>query len=117
MRRRRFWEEEADDPLSGVANLFDAAMVFAVALLLSLVMYLGISDYLFKEEFTMVKNPGKPNMEIIIKKGRKIERYKVTRKTLRGEGRRIGTAYQLANGNIVYVPEVDLEEEGAGEAP
>ena len=38
MRRRIILDEEQEDPLGGVANLFDAAMVFAVALLVALVL-------------------------------------------------------------------------------
>jgi hypothetical protein len=37
-------EESEDDPMSGVANLFDAAMVFAIALLLALVISYNILE-------------------------------------------------------------------------
>ena len=53
------------DPMSTVANLFDAAMVFAVALMVALVARFNMSEIFTKEDFTMVKNPGKADMEII----------------------------------------------------
>ena len=48
-----------------VANLFDVAMVFAVALMVALVSRFNMTEMFSKEDFTMVKNPGKENMEII----------------------------------------------------
>ena len=50
-----------------VANLFDVAMVFAVALMVALVSRFNMTEMFSKEDFTMVKNPGKENMEIITK--------------------------------------------------
>lgn len=49
MRRHRLGllgDSEDDDPMSGVANLFDTAMVFAVALLLALVMSYNVPELL-----------------------------------------------------------------------
>ncbi|MEK7812802.1 MAG: DUF2149 domain-containing protein, partial [Candidatus Desantisbacteria bacterium] len=44
-------------------------------------------------------------IEIVTKKGREIKVQKVTDKQLSGEGTRLGTAYQLKDGKVVYVPE------------
>jgi hypothetical protein len=59
------------------------------------------------ENFTMVKNPGQADMEIITKRGPEIVRYQAgeTAGDTRGRGRRVGVAYQLESGEIVYVPE------------
>ena len=90
-RSRRFLDGPDDDPLSGVANLFDVAMVFAVALLMALVSYYKLPELLsIKEEVTILKNPGKPNMEIIKRKGTKLEHYKITPRSLGGDGERLG---------------------------
>ena len=73
-KRRRvsiFKREEDTDPLSVVVNLFDVAMVFAVALMVAMVMNMNMTEVFSKEDFTVVKNPGKDNMEIITKKGTK----------------------------------------------
>ena len=56
----------------------------------------------------MVKNPGKDNMEIITKKGDKIERYTPSQDQTNKDGARgkkVGVAYQLENGEVIYVPE------------
>ncbi len=71
MRRNLLKKEEDNDPISVVSNLFDVAMVFAVALMVALVTRYNMTEMLSKEDFTMVKNPGKENMEIITKEGKK----------------------------------------------
>ena len=61
-----------------------------------------------QEDFTIVKNPGKENMEIIMKEGKEINTYKASGEKTDGDGnqgRRIGTAYQLEDGRIIYVPD------------
>ena len=111
MRRKRrstLLQDEDNDPLSVVVNLFDVAMVFAVSLMVAMVMHMNMSEIFGKEDFTIVKNPGQDNMEIIQKKGREIETYKASGETTDGmgqKGKRLGTAYQLENGQIIYVPE------------
>ncbi|UZJ42366.1 DUF2149 domain-containing protein [Prosthecochloris sp. SCSIO W1101] len=108
MRKRRLLNIRDDyDPLSALTNLFDVAMVFAVALMVALVARYNMSELFSKEDFTMVKNPGKQNMEIITKKGERIETYKASdeESSPGRKGKRIGTAYQLENGEIIYIPD------------
>lgn len=106
-RKNRFDDNEDLDPVSSVANLFDVAMVFAVALMVALVARYNMTEVFSKEDFTMVKNPGKENMEIITKKGKKIEKYKASneKSSSNNKGKRIGAAYQLENGEVIYVPD------------
>ncbi len=106
-RSKKLLFAEDFDPISTVANLFDVAMVFAVALMVALVTRFQMTEMFSKEDFTMVKNPGKENMEIITKKGEKIESYKASNDTKKSgnKGKRVGTAYQLENGEIIYVPD------------
>ena len=107
-RKNKFLHHQPDDdPVSSVANLFDVAMVFAVALMVALVAHFNMTEMFTQEDFTMVKNPGKDNMEIITKKGDEISRYKSGNSTKRegNKGKRIGIAYELENGEIIYVPE------------
>ena len=66
---------EDTDPLTVVVNLFDVSMVFAVSLMVAMVMNMNMTEVFTQEDFSVVKNPGKENMEIITKKGGKIERY------------------------------------------
>ncbi|MFV0541388.1 MAG: DUF2149 domain-containing protein [Aestuariibaculum sp.] len=107
MRKRRLLNNTSDDdPMSGMANLFDLAMVFAVALMVALVTRFSVAEMISDEDFTLVKNPGKPDMEIIKKKGKTIEKYKGSEgKSSKGKGKKVGTAYQLENGEIIYIPE------------
>ena len=101
-------EAEDDDPMSVVSNLFDVAMVFALALMVALVSRYNMTEMFSQEDFTMVKNPGKDNMEIITKEGQKINRYTPSddQSNVDGtKGKRVGVAYELDNGEIIYVPE------------
>ena len=108
-RRRRiskFSGGEDSDPLSVIVNLFDVAMVFAVALMVAMVMHMNMTEVFTQEDYTIVKNPGKDNMEIITKEGNKISKYTPSEDQSSGsKGRRVGVAYELENGEIVYVPE------------
>ena len=108
MRKRRLLQKnEEQDPLSVLTNLFDVAMVFAVALMVALVTRYQMNEFFSKDDFTMVKNPGTEQMEIITKKGEKIEKYKPSNDTNKSgtRGKRVGIAYQLDDGQIIYVPE------------
>ncbi len=109
-RRRRSIlanSDEDNNPLSVVANLFDVAMVFAVALMIAMVMNLNMSEYFSDEDFTIVKNPGQENMEIITKEGKKINKYTPSEDQSQDQkkGKRVGVAYELETGEIIYVPE------------
>ena len=109
MRRRRslLHRSEDSDPMSVVSNLFDVAMVFAVALMVALVSRYNMTEMFSQEDFTMVKNPGKENMEIITKEGEKINRYTPSEDQNQSgkRGKKVGIAYELENGEIIYVPE------------
>lgn len=95
-----------EDPLAGVANLFDVSVVFIVGLMITLFSVYRLGDLVdAKTEVTMVKTNAAGEREIITKKGTKITAYKVSGKTAAGDGERLGTAYRLANGQIIYVPE------------
>lgn len=94
------------DPLGFLINLFDVALVFALALMIALVSNLRIADMLTARDFTVVKNPGRPDMEIISREGGKVSRYLAGSGEAQGRtGQRVGTAYRLDSGEIVYVPE------------
>ncbi|MDE6668653.1 MAG: DUF2149 domain-containing protein [Muribaculaceae bacterium] len=101
-------DDERDNPLGMLTNLFDVAMVFAVALMVALVTHFNMSEIFSKEDFTIVKNPGADNMEIITKEGSEIKKYTPSdaeNPASGNKGRRVGTAYQLENGEIIYIPE------------
>ena len=108
MKRNRLLHNQTDsDPMGTVANLFDVAMVFAVALMVALVTRFNMTEMFSKEDFTMVKNPGKENMEIITKEGQEIKRYTPSeeQETSGKRGKKVGVAYQLESGEIIYFQE------------
>lgn len=103
------------DPLGFLINLFDVALVFALALMIALVSNLRIADLITAQDFTVVKNPGSANMEIITREGGKVSRYVAgDDKAGSRQGQRVGTAYRLESGEIIYVPE-DTGSSGASE--
>jgi len=104
-RYASFTGSEESDPMANLVNLFDAAMVFAVALMVAFAIQSRMTEFLTAEDATFVKNAGKDNMEIIVKKNNKITRYKSEKSSGSGRGRRVGIAYQLESGEVIYVPE------------
>jgi len=95
-----------EDPMNGVANLFDVGLVFIVGLILMIFSTYRIQD-LFSQEskLTIMKQSKDGELEIIRKDGRKISAVKVTKQTAKGQGTRLGVAYKLEDGSMVYVPE------------
>ncbi|QDV23205.1 DUF2149 domain-containing protein [Aureliella helgolandensis] len=110
LKRASSFEEDAEvEPLSGLANLFDAAMVFAVALMVALVSYLQVPALLKESDYTIITNPGTPDMEIVVKEGEEIKHYEASEATGAGQGELLGQAYRLPDGRVVYVPAEDEE--------
>ncbi|MDY7037920.1 MAG: DUF2149 domain-containing protein, partial [Thermodesulfobacteriota bacterium] len=58
-----------------------------------------------KSELTITKTSKEGQMEIITKKGKTIKAIKVTREKVKGRGERLGIAYRLEDGSMIYVPE------------
>lgn len=108
-RASRTAEEVDSDPLAGLANLFDAAMVFAVALMVALVSYLQVPALLRESDYTIITNPGSPDMEIVVKEGEEIKHYEASESTGAGQGELLGQAYRLPDGRVVYVPAEEVE--------
>ena len=97
-----------NDPMSGVANLFDLGLVFIVGLLMALFGAMHLEELLQEDsELTITKQSADGRMVVIIKKGKKIEAMKVTENKAKGKGHRLGTAYRLPDGSMVYVPETE----------
>jgi hypothetical protein len=102
------WAGEDEDPLAGIANLFDVSVAFIVALLIALFGLFSAGRLLDPaSDVTVVQRSATGEMQIIRKQGKEITVQKVTDRSLSGAGTRLGTAYRLANGQVVYVPEGD----------
>ena len=101
VRRRRGLDSLAsvhrEDPLSGVANLFDASIVFAVGLMVALVQAFSLAQFLDpNSQFTIMKKDARTGqVEVIEKDHRDIKVKKMTREQKGGPGLRLGVAYQL----------------------
>ena len=102
-RLRLLDDTETDDPILSVVNLIDVFLVIIAALLLA-VANSAVNPF-GSESVTVIKNPGQPNMEVIVKDGRKIDRYRASGEIGEGEGAKAGVAYQMKDGSMVYVPE------------
>lgn len=100
----RLSDDTEDDPLAALANLFDVAMVFAVALMVSLISYLQVPALLKDKDYTIITDPGTPEMEIIVKEGQEIKQYEASQSKGAGKGQLLGQAYQLPDGRVIYVP-------------
>ena len=103
-------EPETEDPILSVVNLIDIFLVVIAALLLTIAKNPLMNPF-SKQDVTVITDPGKPNMEITIKKGEKVEHYKASGAIGSGDGEKAGVAYRMKDGSIVYVPEGG---EGAG---
>lgn len=97
-RKRRAWEDASDDdPGSGLLNLFDVWIAFAVALLLAIVSY--------QSQPSQHGEQSAPGMKEPVTQGTPLERYHASEETAGGDGERLGTAYRLKSGEVIYVPE------------
>lgn len=97
-------EAENDDPLLSVVNIIDIFLVIIAALLITVAQNPMLSQ-LSRQDVTVITDAGKPTMEMMVKKGEKIERYKSSGAIGQGEGAKAGVAYRMKDGSIVYVPE------------
>jgi len=106
-KKRVSWlYDTADDPMEGVANLFDIGLVFIVGLIICLFSMSHLKD-LFDEtsNVTIVKESSSGLMEIITKKNNEIKVRKITKEKVSGQGERLGVAFRLTDGSVVYVPD------------
>ncbi len=100
--RLRILDEEDDDPVLSTINLLD---VFLVVIGLLLIAFIDnpLNPYA-NDKLTIIRNEGRPDMEIITRDGEKITRFKASGASGEGQGERVGTAYRMKDGSMVYVP-------------
>jgi len=102
-RKKRKWDEDSDDdPAAGLLNLFDVWIAFAAALLLAMVSYYHHSEPTKTAANANAQSSAKESIE---QQALKMEHYRVSPDARGGDGERLGTAYRLKNGEIIYVPE------------
>lgn len=98
-----------DDPLVGVANLFDIGIVFALGFLVALINAMHLMDVLDPQARVTVTVEREDGMEVVVREGEEVKVRRLTQEVGGGDGRRLGTAYRLKDGSVIYVP-----EEGVG---
>ena len=104
-RRRINRTDRNGDPLDGVVNLFDVAIILAVGFLLAALTGIGLTGILSSKNVTIVTNPGQPNMQVVTKQGSQITKLNLTAgQQVSGLGTLIGQFYKLPDGTTVYVP-------------
>ena len=106
MRRRRVGTSDRNgDPLDGIVNLWDVAIVLAVGFLVAALSAAGVTGLLTSKNMTIVTNPGTPQMRVIVKSGDTIRIVRTSPGAqAQGVGTLVGSFYKLADGTLIYVP-------------
>lgn len=100
----RFLDEDEElNPILSTVNLVDVFLVVIAALLIAIAQ--NPLNPMSSDDVTVIKNEGKENMEVIVKKGNEIKHYKSSGDIGGGQGLRAGTAYKMEDGSMIYVPE------------
>ena len=98
-------DDDGDDPILSVVNIIDVFLVI-IAVLLIAVMENPLDPFAMQDA-VVIKNPGKENMEMLVKQGKELKQYKSSGKIGEGQGAKAGTAYRLKDGSMIYVPEAE----------
>lgn len=114
-RRRRnlgMIGSEGDDnnPLSIMANLFETGLVFALGFMVSLISAMNMIDMFNPEAKVTVTTERKDGIQIMVKDGQKTTIRRMTKNLGEGDGEKLGVAYRLDDGSVIYVPEGDENE-------
>lgn len=107
MTRRHFsilnsLDQDDDDPVLSTINLIDVFMVVIGMLMIAVVN--NPMNPFGSDNVTIIRNEGRPDMEIITKEGQKVTRFKASGASGEGDGEKAGTAFRMKDGTMVYVP-------------
>ena len=89
-------DNDDDDPVLSTINLIDVFMV-VIGMLMIAVVNNPMSPFM-QDKVTIIRNEGKPNMEIITKEGQKVTKFKASGASGEGNGEKAGTAYRMKDG-------------------
>jgi hypothetical protein len=95
-------DAEDDDPVLSTINLIDVFMV-VIGMLMIAVINNPMNPFA-QDKITVIRNEGRPDMEILTKEGQKVTRFKASGASGEGDGEKAGTAYRMKDGTMVYVP-------------
>ncbi|MDX9742017.1 MAG: DUF2149 domain-containing protein [Gammaproteobacteria bacterium] len=96
-------EDDHDDPILSVVNLIDVFLV-VIGVLLIVIVENPLNPF-SNDEVVVVKNPGRPDMEMVVKEGETLTHYTSSGEIGEGQGVRAGVTYRLEDGSMIYVPE------------
>ncbi|MCB1928710.1 MAG: DUF2149 domain-containing protein [Rhodocyclaceae bacterium] len=106
MRSGLFDDDADDEPMLSLVNLVDLLLVLLV-LLAALLLAFAASPLspLAGGEVTVIRDAGTPQMEVVVMRGANVERFSASGRSGVGDGVRVGSAWRLADGSMVYLPE------------
>ena len=115
-RKFRVLDEDDGDPMLSSINLVDVFLV-AMAILMITIMNHPMVE-LANQDFSLIRDEGKPTMQIVVKQGETLTRFQATGTSSEGNGMKAGTAYRMNDGSMVYVPtHSDNESPDTGQQP
>lgn len=106
-------EGDDNNPLSIMANLFETGLVFALGFMVSLVNAMNMMDVFNPEAKVTVTTERKDGIQIMVKDGKKTTMRRMTKNLGEGDGEKLGIAYRLEDGSVIYVPEGEGDQENS----
>ena len=106
-------ESDEDDPILSVVNIIDVFLV-VIAVLLMAVVENPLNPFA-TQDVLVIKNAGKPNMEMLVKQGNELKQYQSSGQIGEGQGMKAGVAYRMKDGSMVYVPEATPPTDAAAQ--
>ncbi len=103
VRRRSGLGDSHSDPMEAMGNLFDVAILIGLGFLIMSLTSMGLKEIVSAKDVTVIKNPGRKDMEIITKRQGEIRRFQATDQQVQGEGTEVGSVYRLSSGALVWV--------------
>ena len=101
------------NPLTIMANLFETGLVFALGFMIALIGSMNMMDMLNPDTKVTVTTERKDGIQIIIKDGKKTTIRRMTKNIGEGDGQKLGIAYKLEDGSVIYVPENAMDVDSA----
>jgi hypothetical protein len=98
-------ERSHDDVLAGVANLFDVGVLLALGFMIAFLSALNLLDLFTPNQKVTIVKEKDGGLEVMIKEGQKTTIRRLTKDVGSGDGVRLGSAYRLGDGSVVYVPD------------
>jgi hypothetical protein len=99
IRSRRLLSLDDENPLDGVANLFDATIVLSVALMIALLARPMLRSEAQRGDATSQQ------LEAVAPERAELPSFRLSGQTVGGDGERLGVAYRLTSGEVICVTE------------